>query len=798
MTVVAGIDCGTNSIRLLIADYEGGQMRELVRQMRIVRLGQGVDKTGKFHPEALERTFQAVEEYAELCREHQVEALRFIATSASRDASNREEFYAGVEQRLGVVPQVISGDEEASLSFAGAISSLAKVEKPVLVVDIGGGSTEFILGDKDILAQISTNMGSVRVTERFGDGEDLDEDAATKFINQLLDQAEDVVDFSKVRTLVGVAGTVTTITARALGLSQYEPEKIDGSELTVAEVFEACRWMVEAPQALKAAQGYMPAGRADVIGGGALIWREIIKRVQSRAGSQTIQTVLTCEHDILDGITAGVGEEIEAEEAALGNLSAYENKPRPVINLQFPAGFLRGFGFGVGMVALSWVLVQIPVILSFLALKNNAWVVPYSWSDATKLASRLWSWSFGEPFFIGGQYYTVWPLGLLAFWFALFWLCLRTMATRFPGGMWFSIPGSWLGCLIVFSASSGAISYWYMSVTCSILLLLACAWLSLSSRRGRKWARGLDSAPSLDISQSGRLLQKIPSWLLALPRALVALAGVALVYSLLLLAFSALWHRGAIADIVATLPGGVGSAIASLVTFLCFFPTASMWALTWASGGSFQIGTGTHFSPFEVTMGPLPALESFGLLPQGKVGFWPILLTIAVGVAAGFWWHYRAGRAQLRDQFWLAGVTAFTWIVLCALLVHLTNGALGSGRLAHLGAPVVKTTGLLTVTFLVPALVVFLLIHPQTRQQIRSWFGAAKQVKVSQLVSAPKRQERSLKEIQQISGSKPRKRQRNILPEPLPHADETTTSAVQLPEDITTASIETNRSKEEE
>lgn len=316
MSVVAGIDCGTNSIRLLVADYKNGRLHDRERLMKIVRLGQGVDETGQFHPEALARTFSATEEYAQICDKHQVESVRFIATSASRDASNREEFFAGIKARLGVEPEVISGHEEASLSFAGAVSGLPEgLPEPIMVVDIGGGSTEFVMGSNGkVDAAISTNMGSVRLRERFAveGSEIIDEACAREMIAGLLSEAGQVVDFSSVGTLVGVAGTVTTVTARSLGLTQYEPEKIDGAEFTPSEIYKATEWLRHAPVADKAAEGYMPAGRADVIGAGALIWEEIVRHLEAiKPQGRPLERVITSEHDILDGVTLGVAKALE-------------------------------------------------------------------------------------------------------------------------------------------------------------------------------------------------------------------------------------------------------------------------------------------------------------------------------------------------------------------------------------------------------------------------------------------------------------------------------------------------------
>ncbi|MFV0254252.1 MAG: exopolyphosphatase [Beutenbergiaceae bacterium] len=311
MTRVAAIDCGTNSIRLLIADAspdQGGgvDLDDVVRLMKVVRLGQGVDRTGEFDAEALERTLAATDDYARLCREHQVTAIRFVATSATRDARNRDVFIDGVRQRLGVEPEVISGTEEASLSFAGAVRILGSGDAaPALVVDIGGGSTELVLGDPQVgspSASFSMDVGCVRMTERH-----LHDDPATPEqiaaaradIDAALDRVEQTVPLERAGTLVGVAGSVTTVTAHALGLPGYSPERIDGVRLPVPQALAACQELLTATRAARARLPFMHPGRVDVIGAGALVWSQVIARVVDRAG---IDAVTTSEHDILDGI----------------------------------------------------------------------------------------------------------------------------------------------------------------------------------------------------------------------------------------------------------------------------------------------------------------------------------------------------------------------------------------------------------------------------------------------------------------------------------------------------------------
>lgn len=321
MTRVAAIDCGTNSIRLLVADAQRSadgalELKDLTRQMRIVRLGQGVDRTGRLDPAAIDRTVDAVLEYEHMIRHLGATAVRFVATSATRDATNRAEFVDAVRAVLGVEPEVVEGTEEAALSFTGARSALKASEPtPILVVDIGGGSTEFVLGDTSVRQAISIDMGAVRVTEKFfaqcspdAGIPRADEERAAAWIDEQLDIAQRAVDFDRVATLVGVAGTVTTLTAHALGLSSYQPEKIHGARLSLDDVDAAARFMIDQPQSVKAALGFMPEGREDVIAAGALIWSRIVHRVAERAATRGTHITHTCtsEHDILDGVALSI------------------------------------------------------------------------------------------------------------------------------------------------------------------------------------------------------------------------------------------------------------------------------------------------------------------------------------------------------------------------------------------------------------------------------------------------------------------------------------------------------------
>ncbi|MFF9650374.1 exopolyphosphatase [Streptomyces sp. NPDC014622] len=308
MTRVAAIDCGTNSIRLLVADADPstGEFVELDRRMEIVRLGQGVDRTGRLAPEALERTFDACRRYAEVIEKHGARRIRFVATSASRDAENRDEFVRGVLDILGVEPEVISGDQEAEFSFTGATKELVgrdHLPKPYLVVDIGGGSTEFVVGDDHVRAARSVDMGCVRMTERHlvHDGVVTDPPtpgqiaAISADVEAALDLAEETVPFTGAATLVGLAGTVTTVAAIALGLDTYDSEAIHHSRISLEQVEAITARLAASTHAERAAIGAMHPGRVDVITSGALI----LLAVMRRAG---VREVVVSEHDILDGI----------------------------------------------------------------------------------------------------------------------------------------------------------------------------------------------------------------------------------------------------------------------------------------------------------------------------------------------------------------------------------------------------------------------------------------------------------------------------------------------------------------
>ncbi|WP_308161087.1 Ppx/GppA phosphatase family protein [Cellulomonas sp. GbtcB1] len=323
MTRVAAIDCGTNSIRLLVADVdaEAGTLTDLDRRMEVVRLGQGVDRTGRIAPEAMARTLDATRRYADVCRDLGVEAVRFVATSASRDAENRDEFVAGVREALGVEPEVIGGVEEAALSFRGATGVLgATHDGPFLVVDLGGGSTEVVLGERGPEAAYSMDVGCVRITERhlLADPPTAEQVAAAEAdVRAALDVAAQHVPLGRTATLVGLAGSVTTITAHALRLPAYDRDAIDGAVLAVDDVIAACDDLLARDHDARSSLGFMHPGRVDVIGAGALVWRAVVERVRSEveASGGALTEVVTSEHDILDGIAWSVAERTAATRA---------------------------------------------------------------------------------------------------------------------------------------------------------------------------------------------------------------------------------------------------------------------------------------------------------------------------------------------------------------------------------------------------------------------------------------------------------------------------------------------------
>lgn len=305
---VAAIDCGTNSLRLLIAEVDpaAGLLVDVTREMRIVRLGEDVDATGRLSAAALERTFGAVDEYARVIDSVGVDAVRFVATSATRDAENRDEFVSGIRARLSIEPEVISGDEEAALSFAGATSNLeiAGAATPCLVVDIGGGSTEFVMGDpgRAPTASASVDVGCVRMTERHFATDPpwpAEVAAARNDIDAAIKEAATTVPLRRAGSLVGLAGSVTTVAALAMGMWEYDAERIHGAVITAADVHRVCEELLYSNRETRSANPVIHPGRVDVIAAGALVLSAIVAHTG-------VPEILVSEHDILDGIAASL------------------------------------------------------------------------------------------------------------------------------------------------------------------------------------------------------------------------------------------------------------------------------------------------------------------------------------------------------------------------------------------------------------------------------------------------------------------------------------------------------------
>lgn len=294
---LAGIDCGTNSIRLLVADVAGGALQDVHREMRIVRLGQGVDRTGRFAAEALDRTRAALADYAATVRETGAERVRLVATSATRDVRNRDEFTALVRDTLGVEPEVVTGAEEAALSYAGAASARPS-GGPMLVADIGGGSTELVRGGDGPLRAHSMDVGAVRLTERhFADDPPtpVQVAAAVADVRSAVAAARTDVPLDPAVPLVGVAGTVTTVVAMVLGLNAYRPELLHGAQVTADDIRATTGRLLAMGREERAAVPVIHPGRVDVIAGGAVVLRTLLDELGAA-------TLTASEHDILDGI----------------------------------------------------------------------------------------------------------------------------------------------------------------------------------------------------------------------------------------------------------------------------------------------------------------------------------------------------------------------------------------------------------------------------------------------------------------------------------------------------------------
>lgn len=315
MRRLAAIDCGTNSIRLLIADAKDGKLRDVHRETRIVRLGQGVDATGQFAPDALDRTRAALADYAALLRTHNVERVRMVATSAARDVANRDVFFAMTADVLGAVQpgavaEVITGAEEAELSFRGAVGELDSARGPFVVVDLGGGSTEIVVGGGSagdgVVASYSADIGCVRLTERclHSDPPTPEEvTAARQVVRERLDVALRVVPVEGTRTWVGLAGTMTTLSALAHNMTTYDAAAIHLSRVASNDLLAVCERLIGMTRSQRAALPPMHEGRADVIGGGAIVVEELARELHTRAG---IDALTVSEHDILDGILLSI------------------------------------------------------------------------------------------------------------------------------------------------------------------------------------------------------------------------------------------------------------------------------------------------------------------------------------------------------------------------------------------------------------------------------------------------------------------------------------------------------------
>ncbi|MDK4247549.1 Ppx/GppA phosphatase family protein [Corynebacterium accolens] len=317
MTRVAAIDCGTNSIRLLISEIdEDGKVRDITRTMEIIRLGQGVDATGEIAPDALERARVALEGYVRQMKFEKVTRVRMVATSATRDAKNQQEFFDMTAELLGQIQsgakaEVISGEEEALLSFNGAVADMEPDRGPFCVIDLGGGSTEFVVGtaDEEILRSHSAYMGCVRLTERIMRTDPPTEseiEIASEYVAERMGEVEKIVPMSKARTIVGCAGTFTTLSALAQGLERYDPDAIHGSELRFDALRVLLKQLVSVPSEERALNPVIHPGRADVIGGGAVAVEGIMQLIERTSDARSF---FISEKDILDGIIAGLVSE---------------------------------------------------------------------------------------------------------------------------------------------------------------------------------------------------------------------------------------------------------------------------------------------------------------------------------------------------------------------------------------------------------------------------------------------------------------------------------------------------------
>lgn len=313
---VAAVDCGTNSIRLLISEvHDDGSLTDVVRLMEIVRLGEGVDATGRLSEAAMERTRTQLARYVDIMLAEKVQQVRMVATSASRDAANSTEFFSMVEELLGTVQEgahaeVISGTEEAQLSFTGAVTALAPQpdhDPTVCVIDLGGGSTEFVVGKQsgEVLGALSTQMGSVRISERcfhHDPATTTEIDNARLMIREQLELVRAQLPLEQVDAVVGCAGTFTTMVALIKHLPEYLPEEIHGSVMGIEKIAQCTGQMLALNAAQRAAIPVVHPGRADVLGAGTLVVAEIMRIF----ADQGIFQVTVSENDILDGIVASL------------------------------------------------------------------------------------------------------------------------------------------------------------------------------------------------------------------------------------------------------------------------------------------------------------------------------------------------------------------------------------------------------------------------------------------------------------------------------------------------------------
>lgn len=315
MERVAAVDCGTNSVRLLVAEPSptGDGLHEVVRQGAITRLGEGVDTTHRFGAAALQRTLDVISSYARICDREGARRIRFAATSAARDAEDRDELARGVRRLLGTELEVLAGEQEASLSFAGAMAGRQSAETGPMtaVVDVGGGSTEIAVGIRRPMAACSMNIGSVRLTERWMRSDPVSSEQISRAIDDVdtaLRKALSTVPVGDIHRVIGVSGTVDTVTARVMGLERLDRERLDGARLPVGRVLHACDELVRMPRAEITDLPYMISGRVDVTAAGALIWACVLKRLVAEAAKSgtEIDVVETSVHDILDGLAASL------------------------------------------------------------------------------------------------------------------------------------------------------------------------------------------------------------------------------------------------------------------------------------------------------------------------------------------------------------------------------------------------------------------------------------------------------------------------------------------------------------